>query len=94
MNKEVMVLSKDKPIRLRGNKYKNLCLKVIERDGHMCQGHKLGYTCTTHWWMLSVHHKIFRSQGGSDTEENLILLCDVCHKKAHGIVSKVDGGIF
>ena len=30
-----------------------------------------------------LHHAVFRSQGGQHTPENLILLCNACHKKAH-----------
>jgi len=32
---------------------------------------------------LEVHHKIFRSQTGEDTEQNLITLCFDCHAQAH-----------
>lgn len=35
------------------------------------------------------HHIRFRSAGGSDTLENLILLCDICHRDlAHGVKEK------
>jgi hypothetical protein len=33
--------------------------------------------------MLQVHHIVFRSQGGLDTEENLITLCGAHHDNAH-----------
>ena len=32
---------------------------------------------------LEVHHIIFRSQGGSNEESNLITLCHTCHKDLH-----------
>jgi len=32
---------------------------------------------------LHVHHRIRRSQGGQDTPENLITLCQECHRWAH-----------
>jgi 5-methylcytosine-specific restriction endonuclease McrA len=32
---------------------------------------------------LEVHHKEFRSQGGDDSEENLITLCVECHSVLH-----------
>lgn len=36
-----------------------------------------------------VHHIRFRSQGGTDTEDNLILLCNECHHvHAHGELSR------
>ena len=34
-----------------------------------------------------AHHKIFRSQGGGDVEDNLLWLCLSCHDNAHGIKS-------
>jgi hypothetical protein len=35
---------------------------------------------------VHVHHRVFRSQGGSDSRDNLEwLLCGVCHDAAHGI---------
>lgn len=34
---------------------------------------------------LERHHKIYRSQGGSNDADNLILLCKVCHGAAHGL---------
>jgi hypothetical protein len=32
---------------------------------------------------IEVHHKIKRSQGGEDTEENLIVLCNEHHVNVH-----------
>lgn len=29
------------------------------------------------------HHIVFKSQGGDDTAENLVLLCKVCHRFMH-----------
>lgn len=34
---------------------------------------------------VHVHHKVFRSQGGSDVADNFAWLCGVCHDAAHGI---------
>lgn len=59
--------------------FENTKAKVLWRDGHTCQHckgkHKDG--------KLEVHHIIFRSQGGSDEESNLITLCHTCHKDLH-----------
>lgn len=38
---------------------------------------------------MERHHKVFRSQGGSDLKTNLVLLCVVCHKASHGIKARV-----
>lgn len=31
------------------------------------------------------HHRIFRSQGGPTTAENILIVCDLCHDAHHGI---------
>lgn len=49
---------------------------VLHRDGYTCQccGHKNG--------KLHVHHKESRKVGGN-APDNLMTLCEVCHKKFH-----------
>ena len=32
---------------------------------------------------VHVHHKVFRSQGGNDTADNLLWLCYACHDDVH-----------
>jgi len=51
--------------------------QVHLRDSGMCQ--KPGCRASG----TEVHHKIFRSQGGLDTMENLVLLCQEHHMEAH-----------
>ena len=71
-----------KPIRLKGKKLYALYVDVFERDGYTCQN----LICKTEFPLdKAPHHKILKSQGGSDTAENLITLCMQCHSKAHGI---------
>lgn len=50
---------------------------VLNRDNYTCQ--KCGAKNTK----LEVHHIIFRSQGGTDDENNLITLCENCHSRLH-----------
>ena len=52
---------------------------VLHRDGHTCQHCKGKEKCN----QLHVHHKIFRSNGGTDSPDNLVCLCKVCHDKLH-----------
>jgi N6-L-threonylcarbamoyladenine synthase len=33
--------------------------------------------------VLNAHHIVFRSKGGTDRPDNLITLCEGCHKKLH-----------
>ncbi len=65
-----------KPFRLlRGGKpYKRLQIAVLERDDYMCQ------QCDE-WNESPPHHVIKVSQGGSDTLDNMVSLCVVCHDK-------------
>lgn len=50
---------------------------VLDRDGYVCQNCKAKNTT------LHAHHIIYRSNGGSDDESNLITLCKDCHNKVH-----------
>jgi len=52
---------------------------VLDRDNYICQYCK-GKTKDS---KLEVHHIIFRRNGGSDEQENLITLCKTCHDKLH-----------
>jgi len=52
---------------------------VLTRDGYTCQ-HCKGKSKDTR---LEVHHLIFRSEGGSDEEANLLTLCKTCHDGLH-----------
>jgi 5-methylcytosine-specific restriction endonuclease McrA len=64
-------------LRLDAEAYQQLCRQVVERDSWRCQ------SCGS-MQQLQVHHKQFRSHSGDDSEENLITLCDQCHKLIHG----------
>ena len=52
---------------------------VLNRDNYTCQYCK-GKSKNN---KLEVHHIIFRRNGGSDEETNLITLCKTCHDKLH-----------
>lgn len=49
--------------------------KVNERDKAICRG--CGRAGT------ELHHIKFRSQGGKHTVDNLVTLCNQCHRLAH-----------
>lgn len=59
--------------------FENTKAMVLNRDNYTCQCCKGKHKDSK----LEVHHIIFRSQGGSDEEGNLITLCHTCHKKLH-----------
>ena len=59
--------------------FDNVKAYVRYRDGYKCQVCK-GKTGDS---VLHVHHIVFRSQGGTDNPNNLITLCETCHKGIH-----------
>ena len=59
--------------------FENTKAMVLNRDNYICQHCKGRHKDSK----LEVHHIIFRSQGGSDEENNLITLCHTCHKNLH-----------
>lgn len=63
-------------LRLDPEPYDQLRQQVLRRDGWRCQ-------CCGTRSNLAVHHKELRSQGGDDSEENLITLCVACHSLLH-----------
>ena len=50
---------------------------ILHRDNYTCQ------CCGKKNCRLEVHHIKFKSQGGTNDEENLITLCEDCHKGVH-----------
>jgi len=67
---------KRRRLRLDLERYRQLKLKILERDGWKCQ------QCGRRD-QLQIHHMIRRSQSGADCEENLIVLCSSCHRSLH-----------
>lgn len=59
--------------------FENTKAMILNRDNYTCQCCKGKHKDSK----LEVHHMVFRSQGGSDTESNLITLCHTCHKNLH-----------
>ena len=59
---------------------------VLNRDNYTCQ-YCMGKRKNS---KLEVHHIIFRSQGGSDEQDNLITLCGTCHSLLHNGKIKLD----
>lgn len=59
--------------------FENTKAMVLNRDNYTCQCCKGKHKDSK----LEVHHIVFRSQGGSDEESNLITLCHTCHTALH-----------
>ena len=60
--------------------FNNVRAYVLHRDGYKCQYKKAG---TKHTKQLHVHHVVFRSKGGSNAPDNLVVLCSSCHDALH-----------
>jgi len=62
---------------LSKSQFKKLALKIFETDRHQCQYCGLFY----HPFKapLHCHHRVFKSQGGDDQEDNLTACCWICH---------------
>jgi 5-methylcytosine-specific restriction endonuclease McrA len=61
---------------LVGEVYKIHCLEVLRRSGgrcSRCHGHR----------RLQIHHRTYRSHGGTHRTENLEPVCWDCHKMIH-----------
>lgn len=57
--------------------FENVKAYVLMRDNYTCQ------CCKTKKGTLHIHHIVYRSKGGSNDTDNLITLCENCHKKLH-----------
>ena len=68
--------TKQPRIKLEPEAYRELCSRVLERDGWRCQ------FCGA-LESLQIHHMEWRSHLGRDTLENLITLCSKCHASLH-----------
>ncbi len=55
----------------------NVKSAVLNRDSYTCQ------ICGAKYTRLEVHHILFKSNGGSDSMDNLVTLCHDCHGKVH-----------
>lgn len=55
--------------------------RLINKHGNVCQ--KCRYTGN-----IELHHIIPVSRGGSNKDDNLILLCEKCHAEIHGRTKK------
>ena len=57
---------------------------ILDRDNYKCQNSvKMNNQTIKHSKKLHVHHIVFKSNGGTDTPENLITLCETCHNNLH-----------
>jgi 5-methylcytosine-specific restriction endonuclease McrA len=70
------IRARTRRLKLDPENYRELHRQALERDNWRCQ------MCGS-MQHLQVHHLKFRSQSGSDMEQNLITLCAGCHSQLH-----------
>lgn len=58
--------------------FQNLKQYILHRDNYTCRQCRKNANSELH-----VHHIVFRSNGGTDTKNNLVTLCKLCHDKLH-----------
>lgn len=63
-------------VKLSIKEYKDLIVSIFKRDSWKCRFCKVKTN-------LHAHHIKYRSQGGDDSIDNLITLCENCHKAIH-----------
>lgn len=73
-----MMFPKSRPVRLSGTALKRVCEEVYERDKGCCVNCGRYVAEGT-----KPHHVLFKSRGGGDTVDNMVMLCNECHFKVH-----------
>lgn len=74
-----------KATKREAEKHRQMVYSLVRvRDRFRCRSCR-----TTHG--VEVHHIKFRSLGGSNTTENLALLCASCHAEVHAYRLAIDG---
>ena len=68
--------------------FKNAQEAAFNRDNYTCQH------CKKRTGTFNAHHIIYRSNGGADTLDNLITLCEKCHRDLHkGLLVKFESTV-
>jgi hypothetical protein len=72
--------------RARSAAYRRVCAIVDERDGNTCR-------CCGVWVGDARHHHhiIYRSRRGTDSTDNVIVLCARCHEGVHRHQLEIEG---
>ncbi|WP_244946542.1 HNH endonuclease [Gallaecimonas pentaromativorans] len=86
----IYVLEEDRQAKVHDRKIPDpVRIKVLERDKFSCRGRDCGWNYENankgdHYrTFLELHHMEHHALGGSNTLENLITLCNICHDKVH-----------
>lgn len=67
--------------------YYNVKSYILHRDDYKCKH------CKRKNLKLHIHHIVFRSNEGTDEPNNLITLCEDCHKKLHDGEFSIKGSL-
>lgn len=92
----VYVLESDKQAKVHDRKIPDpIRIQALDRDQYRCRqcnwNHKNSNPADKVRNLLELHHIEHHASGGSNTLENLITLCNVCHDDVHrGNISSID----
>ena len=68
----------------------DVAYQVRLRDQDRCQAHAHGFDLDTKCaGRIHLHHKRLRSQGGPDTVDNIVTMCQTHHTRAHDVIRAV-----
>ncbi|MFG1487729.1 HNH endonuclease [Oceanospirillum sp. HFRX-1_2] len=84
----VYVLEEDRQAEVHDRKIPDIVrIKVLERDQFSCRccnwNPETKNSADKYRSMLELHHIEHHANGGENTEENLITLCNLCHDEVH-----------
>jgi len=84
----IYILERDKQAEVHDRKIPDpIRIKVLDRDGYSCRqcnwNHENRKEADRVRNLLELHHIEHHAAGGSNTLENLITLCNVCHDDVH-----------
>jgi len=84
----VYVLEEDRQAQVHDRKIPDVVrVKVLERDDYTCRccgwNHENSRSGDKHRTLLELHHINHHADGGENTVENLITLCNICHDEVH-----------
>lgn len=66
---------------LLSDEWRNLKIDLIQQRGYKCE------RCNKKTKLIQVHHLTYE-RIYNENQEDLILLCGICHQKAHGLIKE------
>jgi len=79
-------LRKKRAARIKGSRWQNIRQRILTRDGHRCGA------CSSTGPFLEIDHVLPLAEGGTNTDDNLQVLCRPCNRrKSYKVVRGAHG---